>query len=699
MLPTPNIFRTRETNPNILHRTAEVDRAAINETERTVDIAFSSEAPVERWFGTEILAHEAAHVRLGRLNNGGAVLVEHDRRDQVGVVVSASIGADKKGRAKIRFGKSARAEEIFQDIKDGIRRLVSVGYRIHKQETTNESGGVETVRVTDWEPFELSLVSIPADDSVGVGRGESTPDTQNQNQFSTTMNREQIIARLRALGIAFANDASTDTLRSLLPEAERNAPPASNSDGGNTPPAPAPSNGSRSESNPPAPAPRAQVTNEPPPNPERAARTAIEGERRRTAAIQEIADQARANGIEINANRAIADGVTPDAFREQAFTALLQRQSSYSPGNGDQRLSRQEERDLASFSIVRGLRSIIGGGHLDGIEREMQQEAQREARESGINLEGNFHIPAVILNHTGRRDMTATGGSAGDQGGTTIATNLVSFIDLLYARLVVRGLGAQFLTDLQGNIDMPKLVTGSTVGNKAENGAGDESSPTTGKVSLSPKRATTFVEVSNQLLMQSSYSVEQMIRNDLATALALIIEQRAIAGSGSSNQPLGILGTGGIGSVAGGTNGAAPDFDDIVDLETLVAVANADIGNLGYLTNPKVRGKLKKTPIESGTSADKVWANGETPLNGYRAAVTTQVPSNLTKGSADAICSAIIFGNFQDLVIAQWGGVSIMANPYSKDTEGIVRLTVNAYHDNAVRRAQSFAAMQDALTA
>jgi HK97 family phage prohead protease len=180
--PANNPFLTTRNDPDsMLHRVAELDRSAINDKDRTVEIAFSSEAPVERYFGTEVLGHEATNVRLGRLNNGGAVLVEHDRRDQVGVVVKASIDKDRKGRATIRFGKSARAEEIFQDVKDGIRRLVSVGYRIHKQETKNEAGGVESVRVTDWEPFELSLVSIPADDSVGVGRGEPSADEPNHS--------------------------------------------------------------------------------------------------------------------------------------------------------------------------------------------------------------------------------------------------------------------------------------------------------------------------------------------------------------------------------------------------------------------------------------------------------------------------------------------------------------------------------------
>jgi HK97 family phage major capsid protein len=646
------------TTPELLHRSVEVERAAIDEDARTVEIAFASEAPVERWFGTEVLSHESAHVRMGRLNNGGALLVEHDRRDQVGVVMRAWVDDDRKGRAIVRFGKSARAEEIFQDVRDGIRRLVSVGYRIHKQETKNEAGGREAVRVVDWEPYELSLVSIPADDSVGVGRGmsEDGPTSERPTNTSDNMNDQDNIS----------ND-----------DAARAAATA--------PPAQAPATAQRG----------AQVTNEPAPREDAqdAARRAVEAERTRVAGIQSIAEQAQRQGIRLDVHRAIADGQSVEQVREAAFASLCERRTDYSPGNG---LSRGEQRDLSRFSILSGLRNIIQGQPLSGIEAEMHQEAIQEASRSGVNLEGNFHIPGMVLHH-GRRDMTATGGSNGDQGGTLVPTVHGSFIELLYARLVLQGLGAQFLSGLTGNLDLPKLVTGSTVANKGETAAADESSPTTGVVQLSPKRATTYVEVSQQLMNQSSPSVEAIVRNDLATALALIIEQRAISGTGDTNQPRGILATVGIGDVAGGTDGAAPTWANIIALETGVATANADIGSLAYLTNPKVRGKLKGTSKVTGENGF-IWDGTDTPLNGYRAGVTTQVPSNLTKGAASGTASAIIFGNFSDLVIAQWGGISIMANPYVKDIEGLVRLTVNAYHDNVVRRAASFSAMKDALT-
>lgn len=164
----------------LLFRSAEFDRAAVNVEKRTVELSFSSEEPVERWFGYEILDHSPGSADMSRLNSGGALLVDHNTRDQVGVVEEAKIGADRKGRATVRFGTSARANEIFQDVKDGIRRLVSVGYRVSKLVTEKVEEGVETLRAMSWTPLEISLVSIPADTSVGVGRAGQNNDFETE---------------------------------------------------------------------------------------------------------------------------------------------------------------------------------------------------------------------------------------------------------------------------------------------------------------------------------------------------------------------------------------------------------------------------------------------------------------------------------------------------------------------------------------
>ena len=166
-----------------LNREFKIERAdGIDEDSRTVELAFSSEAPVERFFGVETLSHEAGAANLSRFNDGAAVLIDHSNsiRDQVAVVESARIDDDKVGRASVRFDTHPDADRVFQSVRNGIVQKVSIGYQIHKFEVTEgEANGPDEVRVTDWEPLEISFVAVPADASVGVGRAaDSTTSTE-----------------------------------------------------------------------------------------------------------------------------------------------------------------------------------------------------------------------------------------------------------------------------------------------------------------------------------------------------------------------------------------------------------------------------------------------------------------------------------------------------------------------------------------
>lgn len=177
----PNLNRRNVTRESLLDalrektQTAvfEVDRSSINEDKRTVDLAWCSELPYERWWGVEILDCSAKSVRMQRLRNKAALLLNHDTDRQIGVVERATLDQDKKGRAQVRFSRSAIGEEVFADVVDGVRTKVSVGYRIHDLVLEKKEDEFSTYRVTDWEPYEISIVSVPADDTVGVGRGIS----------------------------------------------------------------------------------------------------------------------------------------------------------------------------------------------------------------------------------------------------------------------------------------------------------------------------------------------------------------------------------------------------------------------------------------------------------------------------------------------------------------------------------------------
>jgi HK97 family phage major capsid protein len=250
-----------------------------------------------------------------------------------------------------------------------------------------------------------------------------------------------------------------------------------------------------------------------------------------------------------------------------------------------------------------------------------------------------------------------------------------------------------------GDVAIQKHTAAGTGYWLAESGAPTESQQTLGQVALTPHTFGAYSDISHKLLIQSSIDAENFVRDDLTRVIALGVDYAGLHGDDGAdpNQPDGITSTSGIGSVVGGTNGAAPDWSDIVDLEREVAIDNAEVDNMAYITNAAVRGKLKKTFRNATYGELPIWEGSE--LNGHRSLVTNQVRSNLDKGSATGVCSAIIYGNWDDLVMGLWGeGIDILVDPFSLSTQRAVRVVAFQDVDFAVRQAQSFAAMLDALT-
>lgn len=350
------------------------------------------------------------------------------------------------------------------------------------------------------------------------------------------------------------------------------------------------------------------------------------------------------------------------------------------------------------YSILAAMRMAAGSEPLAGVEKEMHELATEEARNDGKPMEGNLRIPSMLIrnNHEEPERRTTMVAGTANVGGNAISTDLsTDVIPFLDPQLQVEALGATVLTGLVGNVDIPKQTGISTAVWASEIAAATETNPTIGLVQLRAKRLTAFTPISKTLMLQNSFSVEQMVRRDLNRAIRIAWDKAAINGTGSSNQPTGILNLAGIGAVVGGTNGLAPTLSHMIKLETELAVDDADMGFLAYLTTPGIRGKLKETEMYSAGTGNPVWKGGMT--NEYKAVVSTQVPSTLTKGSSSGICHAIIFGNWAELLLAQWGGLDITVDPYSRSKEAIVELVVHSWVDVGVRHEQSFAAMKDAL--
>ena len=197
--------------PNdLVFRTATIERSGIDEETRTVKLSFSSEFPYARSYGYEILSHRADDVSLAILNGGAApLLLDHDYTRQIGVIIGAGLNGER-GEASIKFSRSALGEEIYQDVLDGVRSNISVGYLTGRKEPAGTINGRSAYRFK-WQPYEISVVSLPVDPTVGIGRAEdpieSKPEERNmpdqakepENQDATRANTAAAITEVDAL--------------------------------------------------------------------------------------------------------------------------------------------------------------------------------------------------------------------------------------------------------------------------------------------------------------------------------------------------------------------------------------------------------------------------------------------------------------------------------------------------------------------
>ena len=632
--------------PGTLHRSFEIDRAAVNEEARTVELSFSSEYPVERFFGVEILDHKAKSVRLDRLKGRGPLLLDHARGQHIGVIEKVRI-QDRKGLATVRFGKGELASEIFGDVVDGIRSHVSVGYRVHEATLEKVSDEGDVYRITDWEPFEISMVSIPADPSVGVGR-----DAGN-------------MIEVRVLDPDNLHKSRKG--KRTMDEDENNAGEQTRAGGGG-------------QGQPP------QISNE---DRQRAAAEARREEVNRVRTVTALCDQF-AVPEEVR-NQALGtdggDGWTVDRLREEILKRV--RGSKIESHNPEDAQIGMSDRDVGNFSFVRALNALCNPNNTRAQEAAaFEREVSTAAAEHYSREAKGFLVPADVLNRgmftpdqarvQQQRDITV-----GTTGGNLVATNLLatSFIELLRNAMVVRNMGAMVLTDLVGNVAIPGQLAGSTMGwISAEGNDAGQSDPTFRQVPLTPKDGALYTEYTRKMLMQSSLDIENFVRTDLAIALALGIDKAGLYGTGASGEPEGIANTTGINTTT--FAGANPTFAEVVEMESAVAVDNALIGSLGYVMGAAMRGALKTTEKAAGT-AQFIWEQGNT-VNGYQAGITNQV----TAGD-------LFYGNWADLIIAMWGGLDLTVDPYSNSTSGTVRVVGFQSVDTAVRHAVSFCHSND----
>jgi HK97 family phage major capsid protein len=403
-----------------------------------------------------------------------------------------------------------------------------------------------------------------------------------------------------------------------------------------------------------------------------------------TAPDGALSESAEARFNVLKASLVAIDG----RVERQVLIDEMDRRTAGSPVAGaDNRL----DTAIQSFSVVRALAGAAGLAVDWGREKELGAEV---ARRSGRSFQG-ICIPLAALSSPIENRVFTSTLPAGGPGSAIIATNLMAdqTIDRLRAQLVIRQLGARVLSGLTGNVAIPRLKGSASAAWVAENTAITATDPQTDQVTLAPHTAGAITEFSRLLLLQGSPDVESLVRGDLTAVLAQALDLAAIQGTGASNQPRGILSTVGIGSLALGTNGAALTYANVVDLMGQTQDLNAESSN-AFLSNYKVRRAVQKLVDTTGRPLGESVVFQNVPR-----AYTTNVPNTLTKGTAVGICSALIYGDFSQLLVGLWSELDILVNPYESTaySKGNVQVRAMLTCDISVRHPESFAAAQDIL--
>jgi HK97 family phage major capsid protein len=625
--------------------------------------ALTSEEPVRRWFGDEILNHGKDNVRTDRLAAGMVpLLFNHDPNQHLGRVDGYKL---KDGVLSVegQFGNSPLAQEKRRDYDDGILNAASGGYKVHKVTTTEDEenpNAADRVDVTDWEPFDASLVTIPADPTVGVGRAEDD-------------------------GKEYPVEVETIARRSADPE------PAQ--------PQPEPKQEKRD---------MAEAAVGP------SAEQLEIARRNDIMAVATDADFRRYVTID-EAQEAISKGTTANQFRDTVARKVVGANDASKVGTaGGNLFAEMDKRDQKRFSVFRLVRYLTNQARPGAfpvsqcdaqLEREYSDELKKRLK---INTEGPLIPDSLSMRALGTQTIAS---GAGQIAVTSEAAALSTItqpevIELLRNRPRVEQLGARRMGGLQGVVRLPRQSGAATAQWVTEGANVSAADLAMDYISVTPHRIAAQTAWTVELLAETSPDVEGLARADQDMVIMLALDLAALVGTGANGQPLGLMGTNGLALLSPSgvafTDGGQPlTWADVLAFEKTVAAANADVATSAWMFTPEVRSQLKATPKFASGYAVPIWADGpKDPLGidvsgpaGYRAGITNQLPKNGThSGVTGSILHTAIFGDWSQLIIADWGAREVVVDPYTQAAAGAVVVTQRGLYDVAIRHIAAFAA-------
>lgn len=310
---------------------------------------------------------------------------------------------------------------------------------------------------------------------------------------------------------------------------------------------------------------------------------------------------------------------------------------------------------MSNFSLVKAINDVVNNRNINEDALNVIEMGATEMRKSGLSYSGQIQLPVEE-----RGDAVAA--TVATDGKEIVATDKLNILSPLMGKSILAEAGATFLTGLVGNISIPNY-TGSTCGWKGELEAADNGKGTFGSVELSPKRLTAYIDISKQFLTQDSVGAEEMLRADIVNSLVAKLEQTIFGdAAGDTTKPAGIFNSAEV---------VAPSYQGVCAAEAAVTDYS---GEKRFVMSPTAKSAFKQATI-SGTKSDLRLLLEDGEVDGYP-----------VSDSSNVVAGGYAFGDFSELVVAQWGGIDIVVDPYTLATKNAIRLVINAYFDAKVRR-------------
>ncbi|EHW5038733.1 phage major capsid protein [Escherichia coli] len=604
------------------------------------EIAFSSEQPYQRQFWDEqnqemvvldeILVHTPEAVDLSRLNNNAPLLFNHNFDNHIGVVCNARIDADNVGRALVKFSKhGTMANDIRNKVIEGTMEKISVGYDIKEYHIDYTKG---QLIVTKWAPYELSFVTVPADDTVGLNRSLNTITVNLEAKRDMTkeqieeIKEEQESAQVEETPVEENKESEVEETQERQVEENKEDENLEDGKDAEHPESVDDDSSTVRETE------EVKEEREAAPVEEEKIEEVAERSEEDELEIREIARELNINDEELERALAVKD-MTPEAFRTKALNKIATAQRNNEQINKEQIMEK-------TFDLNNVIRSLVDGDVLGANEAEYSAMAATATMQRGRAARGgSVFVPAAALRAAADGNTKTTLTAVTDEKLMT-----ESYIEMLMPESVLGRLGVTVYSGLNSPTAIPKMTASSVdaFGFVDENGAAPESKAEFANVKLSPKTFAGGNPISRQSL-KTVPGIATLITDHINKAVRIKLEQLILSDKENARGPAGLVKQ--LVDASRVTKKAAFSYKDFLKEIAALTDAGVPAQAIKFAMSGATAAELESTLKDNGVSG-YIIENGK--LAGYEVVTSGVIPAD-----------HIVLGDFSGITIGEWGGLEL----------------------------------------